>query len=577
MTARRDLDELERPGSRAAPTAAPCCRRSRPRGLVRLAARAGRGREEPRWPRRRRTRARERVAVPRLLDDRLPRGPGAAGARRRGRRCITNSLQILELVGDPPDAGHRPRRRRRGAATADPLVRRAVRRPHDRSATWSTGSSSASRASRRAGALDRPRRARVRGQARDDRPGARERSCWSTSRSSRQHGLQRRGPGRPRRQVLAHGVSDEQAAALRAPAGRRRGRRRAQRGRRERRRDPDRRAARRHKSYGAVQALRDGSIALRAGRGARARRRERRRQVDGGEGARRRRAPRRGRDADRRRAGRPPRPHDARDAGIAVIYQEPTLFPDLSVAENVVMGRHRSARCADRPARGAPGGRRGCSTASACASTPSRPVRGLSIADQQIVEIAKALSFDARVLIMDEPTAALSGAEVERLFGVVRTLRDRGAAVLFISHRLEEVFAICETVTIMRDGQVVHDARRPSMTPTRSCAAWSAGTSALFPKEETEIGAPVLRVAPAHPRRRLHRRQLRGPRGRDRRARRARRAPGAARSPRAIFGIDRADGGPRRGRRRAAARGEPTAAMRAASASCPRTAASRGS
>ena len=86
-------------------------------------------------------------------------------------------------------------------------------------------------------------------------------------------------------------------------------------------------------------------------------------------------------------------------------------------------------------------------------------MRGLSIADQQIVEIAKALSFDARVLIMDEPTAALSGPEVERLFGVVRTLRERGAAVLFISHRLEEVFSICDTVTVMRDGAVVHDAR----------------------------------------------------------------------------------------------------------------------
>src|SRR5919202_2671103 len=88
---------------------------------------------------------------------------------------------------------------------------------------------------------------------------------------------------------------------------------------------------------------------------------------------------------------------------------------------------------------------------------PEQPVRGLSIADQQLVEIAKALSFEARVLIMDEPTAALSGREVERLFGVVATLRDRGAAVLFISHRLDEVFAICDTVTVLRDGEVTHD------------------------------------------------------------------------------------------------------------------------
>jgi rhamnose transport system ATP-binding protein len=84
---------------------------------------------------------------------------------------------------------------------------------------------------------------------------------------------------------------------------------------------------------------------------------------------------------------------------------------------------------------------------------PDRPARGLSIADQQLVEIAKALSFDARVLVMDEPTAALSGVEVERLFSVARSLRDAGAAVLFISHRFDEIFALCDRVTVMRDGR----------------------------------------------------------------------------------------------------------------------------
>ena len=117
-----------------------------------------------------------------------------------------------------------------------------------------------------------------------------------------------------------------------------------------------RRAARRSKSYGAVRALRDGDLALRARRGARADGRERRRQVHAREGARRRHPARRRRDARRRRS-RPTstRPHDARDAGIAVIYQEPTLFPDLSIAENVVMGYHPlgSLRRIDR-ARDAP-------------------------------------------------------------------------------------------------------------------------------------------------------------------------------------------------------------------------------
>ena len=86
---------------------------------------------------------------------------------------------------------------------------------------------------------------------------------------------------------------------------------------------------------------------------------------------------------------------------------------------------------------------------------PDRPTLGLSIADQQIIEIAKAISLDARVLIMDEPTAALSGVEVDRLFAVARSLRDEGRALLFISHRFDEVFALCDTVTVMRDGDYI--------------------------------------------------------------------------------------------------------------------------
>jgi rhamnose transport system ATP-binding protein len=148
-------------------------------------------------------------------------------------------------------------------------------------------------------------------------------------------------------------------------------------------------------------------------------------------------------------------PAAARDAGLAVIYQEPTLFPDLTVAENIFMGRQplRAGRRIDRRLM------RGEATALfgrlGVRLDPERICRGLSIADQQIVEIAKALSLDARVIVMDEPTAALSAAEVARLFDVVRALCAGGAAVLFISHRLEEVFEICQRVTVMRDGRHV--------------------------------------------------------------------------------------------------------------------------
>ncbi|HET9094476.1 MAG TPA: sugar ABC transporter ATP-binding protein [Solirubrobacteraceae bacterium] len=148
-------------------------------------------------------------------------------------------------------------------------------------------------------------------------------------------------------------------------------------------------------------------------------------------------------------------PGAARDAGIAVIYQEPTMFPDLSVAENVFMGRmpRQSAGRLDRESM-----RRQVISVLEMLDVrldPDRAARGLSIADQQIAEIAKALTLDARVLVMDEPTAALSAAEVERLTRVIETLRGRGAAVLFISHRLDEIFTICQSVTVMRDGRSV--------------------------------------------------------------------------------------------------------------------------
>ncbi|HEV7566940.1 MAG TPA: ATP-binding cassette domain-containing protein, partial [Microbacteriaceae bacterium] len=123
-------------------------------------------------------------------------------------------------------------------------------------------------------------------------------------------------------------------------------------------------------------------------------------------------------------------PAAARDAGVAIIYQEPIMFPDLTVAENIFIGRQplRAGRRIDVGAMNAQVTeifeRLGVPL------DPARIARGLSIAEQQIVEIAKALSLDARVIVMDEPTAALSAVEVERLFRVVETLRASGAAIL---------------------------------------------------------------------------------------------------------------------------------------------------
>ena len=256
-------------------------------------------------------------------------------------------------------------------------------------------------------------------------------------------------------------------------------------------------------------------------------------------------------------------PHDARDAGIAVIYQEPTLFPDLSVAENVVMGYHPLGTFKRIDRRAMHARVQDLLDRLGVRLDPERPVRGLSIADQQIVEIAKALSFEARVLIMDEPTAALSGPEVERLFKVVRSLREQGAAVLFISHRLEEVFTVCDTVTIMRDGAVVHDARIAEITPDEMVRRMvGRELSALFPKQDATVGATVLNV---HRLTRegvffdisfdVHAGEIVALAG----------LVGAGRSEvaRAIFGIDRADAGHVEVDGRRLPAGKPAAAMRA--------------
>jgi rhamnose transport system ATP-binding protein len=148
-------------------------------------------------------------------------------------------------------------------------------------------------------------------------------------------------------------------------------------------------------------------------------------------------------------------PVAAQKLGITLIHQEPISFPDLSVAENLVLGRDPGAPLARV--------RWGEITRDAnrlmdllgVRIDVTRPMRGLSIADQQMVEIARALASDSRLIIMDEPTAPLTPKEVETLFAIARRLRDEGRTIIFISHRLEEVRALCDRVTIFRDGRKV--------------------------------------------------------------------------------------------------------------------------
>src|SRR4051794_9335665 len=147
-------------------------------------------------------------------------------------------------------------------------------------------------------------------------------------------------------------------------------------------------------------------------------------------------------------------PYQAQAKGIVTIYQEFNLIPTLSVAENVMIGREpgrgglvnwpavmrEAKRALDRPG----------------PKMDPRPLgRDLSVADQQMVEIARALSIDARLIIMDEPTAALSAAEVARLLDLVRSLKTHDIGVIYVTHRLDEVMAVCDRATVLRDGQLV--------------------------------------------------------------------------------------------------------------------------
>ncbi|MBE1875639.1 sugar ABC transporter ATP-binding protein [Myceligenerans pegani] len=186
---------------------------------------------------------------------------------------------------------------------------------------------------------------------------------------------------------------------------------------------------------------------------------------------------------------------ESKAAGIAVIYQEPTLFPDLSVTENIFMGRQPTGRFGRIDRRAMRQEAQAIFARLGVRLDPDRPTDGLSIADQQIIEIAKAISLDARVLVMDEPTAALSGIEVDRLFAVARGLRDEGRALVFISHRFDEVFDLCDTVTVMRDGAYV-DTLPVAGTTVDELVRMMVGrdVAELFPKLPAEVGDDVLVV-----------------------------------------------------------------------------------
>ena len=187
-------------------------------------------------------------------------------------------------------------------------------------------------------------------------------------------------------------------------------------------------------------------------------------------------------------------PRQARERGISMIHQELNLALNLSVAENIFLGR--------APTRGGLiDWRRLYADAEVLVDRLGieldvrAPVEDLSVARQQMVEIAKALSLDARVIIMDEPTSALTERETESLFGIIGRLKSQRVAVVYISHRLEEIFRVADRVTVLRDGRLVG-----SLPLAEASQAQLIGMmvgrelTTLYPKQSIEIGEPVLEV-----------------------------------------------------------------------------------
>jgi len=188
-------------------------------------------------------------------------------------------------------------------------------------------------------------------------------------------------------------------------------------------------------------------------------------------------------------------PHQAQQFGVSVIYQEFNLAPPLSAAENIFVGRQPRTRL------GLVDFRRMRADAQTVLDSLNLPldsrrlVGTLSVAEQQMVEIAKAISFRAKIIVMDEPTAALTEHETRTLFDLVRRLRDQGVAVIYISHRLEEIFEVADRVVVLRDGRRV-GAMPVADATVEAVVRLMVGRelTEMFHKERIERGEPVLSV-----------------------------------------------------------------------------------
>jgi rhamnose transport system ATP-binding protein len=186
----------------------------------------------------------------------------------------------------------------------------------------------------------------------------------------------------------------------------------------------------------------------------------------------------------------------ARSLGIAAIYQQPALFPHLSVSENIALSLESGGVWSKVNWKARRAQALELIEGAGASIDPDQQVASLSMPEQQIVEIAKAVGAQARILIMDEPTASLTSIEVERLFRTIGLLRERGAGLIYISHRMDEIFAIADRVTVLRDGETAGTFRKDQVN-REALIHLMVGRelSAIYPKRTVPLGKIVLELS----------------------------------------------------------------------------------
>src|SRR5690625_1422482 len=187
-------------------------------------------------------------------------------------------------------------------------------------------------------------------------------------------------------------------------------------------------------------------------------------------------------------------PLEAQAAGVTTVFQEFNLLPERTVAENVYLGREPRRRGLVDGAQMTRDTARLLEDLGIETISPHVKVRSLSVAEQQVVEIVKAMSFDARIISMYEPTAALADHEVELLYRLVRRLKERGVAVLYVSHRLKEIFDLCDRITVLKDGALVGTVDTADITGDELVRMMvGRPMSSFFPEPRPEIGRASCR------------------------------------------------------------------------------------